>query len=102
MNIIPSAGRHNTFSESIYTFRTTKRIFMDYKEILTRLAELANELDERDMAREADAVMGVMQRVAQNQGWINWDNVGKDIYNFTSGVNEFSANYNPMDPRFFP
>jgi hypothetical protein len=52
---------------------------MNQKEILIRLAELANELDERDMTREADAISGVMKRVAQNQGWVNWGNVGRDV-----------------------
>lgn len=75
---------------------------MDQKEILTRLAELANELDERDMTREADAIAGVMQRVSQNQGWVNWGNVGRDVGGFMGGLNEFSTNYNPMDPRFIP
>lgn len=46
---------------------------MNTKTILKRLAEVANELDDRNMTKEADAISGVMQRVAQVQGWSQWN-----------------------------
>lgn len=74
---------------------------MDKIEVLTRLANVADDLDSRGMEKEADAIAEVMEKVAQVNPWTAFTdgvgNLGNMASNFVQGVGNVATALNPIN-----